>query len=251
MLCRTDPGYWVGKNTLKSWKSIVLRRLQTSTFAEGESKFIILKIIVICCMEIYILSYITLLYPTGSKEDLESKEESDANPLMHKESRLFSPENELRDDSDELVTKPHNSRKRGKVPSNGNSSQTPPEKRLHLPSSGSQNGSSEGSSNMPEHHNGLKNPISPSSSENSNSSSKGLSSNDGRKSKEDQAAHGEDWKEDKKDEENPEESSNNLGFNDDAVCEHGKLATLNVEVICLLCLQPTYITYHGLNLQAI
>ena len=162
-----------------------------------------------------------------------SKEGNNSCSLNQKESRLSHPEEESEDYISETVSKPHNSRKRGKIPSNGNSVQKPPEKRLHLPARASQNGSTEQNADMSVHHNGLKNPTSPSSSENSSgSSSRGMPcneasklSNDSNNSKdgvkEDQATHGEDWKEDKKDEENPEEGSHTLGFNDDAICEHG------------------------------
>ncbi|XP_034233930.1 ubiquitin carboxyl-terminal hydrolase 48-like [Thrips palmi] len=193
----TDPGYWVGKNTLKSWKSIVLRKLRPSSNADG-----------------------------AWKEESESKEENDKTENDQKEVKdQNSSEDEALEGTDE--SKPQNSRKRTKQQSR-DSTRTPPHKRIHqdLPS---QNGSLQENAVSSSHHNGFED-----SSEKRKAAPVGkatmrvlpftkYSSEAESDCKEDNPTSAEEIKEEKKEEEFADEGSHTLGFNDDAICDHGEL----------------------------
>lgn len=178
----TDPGYWVGKNTLKSWKSIVLRTLRPPAGIEGKDDD--------GCS-------------TSTRQKDAASEDEDAY-------------------ENEDTAKPHNFRKRGKLPH----SRTPPLKRLHLPDSSSQNGSSQ-ENEISSSSNGFDSEerrIPPDTDDSKADVCSSTTKDDQQEDfkEEGSASPAEDNKDDRKEEEY-EEASQTLGFNDDAICVHGNL----------------------------
>lgn len=194
----TERGYWVGKSTLKSWKSIVLRKLRPNSNTEGKEE-------------------------QYNKEDNERYENDDHVGSTSGDSKNFQSEDEETDENEVATSTMHNSRKRSKPPSAKD--RTISKKRLHLPDSTSQNGNSQENVISSSYQNGLdivseEMRIPPGCQDKREACS---SSYNDEPNPDGNSSPSEDTKDDRKEEEFSEESTQTLEFNNDAMCVHGNL----------------------------
>ncbi|KAK3916045.1 Ubiquitin carboxyl-terminal hydrolase 48 [Frankliniella fusca] len=196
----TERGYWVGKSTLKSWKTIVLRKFRPVSNTDGKEEH-------------------------DNKEENERDENDDhvgsTSGDCHQDKKILHSEDEDTDEGVVASSTLHNSRKR----SNASKIRVPPNKRLHLPDSTSQNGNSQENVISSSYQNGLD-----SVSEEMRITSGGQdkreacsSSYNDEPNPDGNSSPSEDAKDDRKEEEYSEESTQTLEFNNDAMCVHGNL----------------------------
>lgn len=165
-------------------------------------------------------------YKNDPEDYIESSSVNCRTSASLRESEVYTCENEENMDSEPIIAKSHNVRKRAKLSSKISSDETQPQKRMHILNSRSQNGSSDEKTISPSLDNGLdeldERKIPPDSKDSNMDECQSYStSEDPLQDMKCSVASPDDIKEDRKEGESAHETSHTLGFNDDAVCEHG------------------------------